>query len=86
MILTIINKSTNAYRDVIPIDRCHEPYLSFDDLHKEMRHMTFFACEEDGMPLGVVGFQPVKDVTLLKNQYVHLEHQRRAIARNSLNI
>lgn len=81
MIFTIINESAKAYRGVIPTDRIHEPYMSLSELRKEMGEMTFFAYEEGGIPLGVVGFQPVKDVTLVRHLYVLPEHQRRGIGK-----
>ena len=45
---------------------------------REMGAMTFFGWEE-GRLLGVMGFQSVKDVTLIRHAYVLAEHQRRGI-------
>jgi GNAT superfamily N-acetyltransferase len=80
-ILTIINESAKAYRDVIPPDRYHEPYMPTNELRKEMGEMTFFGYEQDGRLLGVVGYQPIKDVTLVRHLYVRPEHQRLGIGR-----
>jgi len=77
-IFAIINDSAKAYRSVIPADRYHEPYMPLNELHKEIDEMTFFAYEENGM-LGVVGYRPVKDVTLVRHLYVLPEYQRRGI-------
>jgi len=35
-ILAIINDAAQAYRGVIPSDRWHEPYMSADELAKEI--------------------------------------------------
>jgi len=80
-ILTIINESAKAYRDVIPRDRYHEPYMPTDELRIEMREMTFFGYEQDGRLLGVLGYQPIKDVTLVRHLYVRPENQRLGIGR-----
>ena len=78
-IFDIINESARAYRGVIPEDRYHEPYMPLQELRNEMREMTFFGYMEEGRLLGVAGFQPVKDVTLVRHVYVLPEHQRRGI-------
>ena len=79
VILKIINESAEAYRGVIPEDRYHEPYMPTEELRNEMNEMTFFAYQEKGKILGVAGYQPVKDVTLVRHIYVLHEHQRRGI-------
>ena len=82
-IFAIINDSAKAYRSVLPADRYHEPYMAFEELRKEIDEMTFFGYEENGM-LGVVGYQPVKDVTLVRHLYVLPGCQRRGIGRRLL--
>ena len=78
-ILAIINDSAEAYRGVIPDDQYHDPYMSLEELRREMNEMTFSAYQEDGKLLAVVGYQPVRDVTLVRHLYVLPEHQRRGI-------
>jgi GNAT superfamily N-acetyltransferase len=75
----IINGAAQAYKGVIPPDCWHEPYMPRDGLRAEMGRMAFFGWEEDGELTGVMGFQPVKDVTLIRHAYVLPEHQRRGI-------
>jgi N-acetylglutamate synthase-like GNAT family acetyltransferase len=84
-IFGIINQSAVAYKDVIREDRYHEPYMSMEELRKEMSEMTFFGYEEKGKILGVAGFQPVKDATLLRHVYVLPKHQRKGIGNRLLN-
>ena len=80
-ILSIINESAGAYQNVIPSDRYHEPYMLTNELRREMGEMTFFGYEQDSRLLGVVGFQPVKDVTLVRHLYVRPQYQRHGIGR-----
>jgi GNAT superfamily N-acetyltransferase len=78
-IFNIINESAKVYKGVIPEDRYHEPYMPLEELRKEMGKMTFFGYEEEGKFLGVAGFQPVRDVTLVRHTYVLPAYQRRGI-------
>jgi len=77
-IYTIINDAARAYKGVIPADCYHEPYMSMEELEEEMRRMTFFGWEEERL-VGVMGFQPVGDVTLIRHAYVLTDHQGRGI-------
>jgi GNAT superfamily N-acetyltransferase len=72
----IINDAATAYRGAIPDDCWHEPYMSMDELQREVAAMTFYGLEEGNRLVGVVGFQPVRDVTLLRHLYVETGRQR----------
>jgi GNAT superfamily N-acetyltransferase len=80
----IINDAALTYKGVIPWDCWHEPYMSMAELMGEMGEMTFFGWEEGGL-LGVMGFQSVKDVTLIRHAYVLPEYQRRGIGSSLLS-
>jgi GNAT superfamily N-acetyltransferase len=84
-IFWIINRAAFAYKGAIPEDCYHEPYMPEDELRREMDNMTFFGWEENGLLLGVMGFQPVRDVTLIRHAYVSPDHQNRGIGTKSLN-
>jgi GNAT superfamily N-acetyltransferase len=75
----IINEAAIAYKGVIPDDRYHEPYMPEEELYREMENMTFFGWEEEGKLIGVMGFQPVKDVTLIRHAYVLPGYQQKGI-------
>ncbi len=75
----IINEAARAYDGVIPADRYHQPYMSMGELEKEMRRMTFFGWETGGEIIGVIGIEPVNDVTLIRHTYVLPEWQNRKI-------
>jgi GNAT superfamily N-acetyltransferase len=81
----IINDAALAYKGVIPWDCWHEPYMSMAELMGEMGEMTFFGWEEEGGLLGVMGFQLVKNVTLIRHAYVLPEYQRRGIGSSLLS-
>jgi GNAT superfamily N-acetyltransferase len=79
-ILAIINAAAEAYRGVIPADQWHEPYMSRDELDKEIAAgVTFWGLEADGALAGVIGLQPVRDVDLIRHAYVVPGSQRRGV-------
>lgn len=66
----IINEAARAYDGIIPADRYHQPYMSMVELEKEMQRVTFFGWETNGEIIGVMGIEPVNDVTLIRHTYV----------------
>jgi GNAT superfamily N-acetyltransferase len=79
-ILAIVNAAAEAYRGVIPADRWHEPYMPWDELANEIAAgVAFWGYEEDGRLAGVMGFQSVRDVDLIRHAYVLPSSQRRGI-------
>jgi GNAT superfamily N-acetyltransferase len=78
--LAIVNAAAEAYRGVIPPDRWHEPYMSAGELDREIAAgVAFWGYEADGALLGVMGIQPVRDVTLIRHAYVAPGSQRLGI-------
>jgi GNAT superfamily N-acetyltransferase len=75
--LDIINAAAQAYRDVIPPDRWHEPYMPAQELETAVSQgVSFTVCEENGELLGVMGMQRVRDVELIRHAYVRPGLQR----------
>jgi N-acetylglutamate synthase-like GNAT family acetyltransferase len=76
----IINDAALAYKGVIPSDRWHEPYMPLEELKEEMKcGVKFWGCEEGNQLIGVMGMQPVKDVTLIRHAYVKTGMRKRGI-------
>jgi GNAT superfamily N-acetyltransferase len=79
-ILAIVNAAAEAYRAVIPIDRWHEPYMPQDELDREIAAgVVFWGHEENGVLVGVMGLQSVRDVDLIRHAYVRPGSQRRGV-------
>src|SRR5690242_1598888 len=79
-ILAIVNAAAEAYRGVIPADRWHVPYMPSADLDEDLAAgVTFWGYEQDGALVGVMGFQPVRDVDLIRHAYVLPGQQRQGI-------
>jgi N-acetylglutamate synthase-like GNAT family acetyltransferase len=78
----IINESAMAYKGVIPADRWHEPYMPFHELESEVaRGVRFYAYRQDGIIVGVMGVQNVKDVMLIRHAYVRTRCRGQGIGR-----
>ncbi len=79
-IYAIVNDAAEAYRGVIPADRWHEPYMSRDELRHELAAgVVFWGYEEGGELVGVMGLQPVGDVTLIRHAYVRTARRNQGI-------
>ena len=80
-ILAIINDAAEAYRGVIPEDRWKDPYMPAGELAEEMAAgIEFNGYEVEGAGLvGVMGIQPVEDVTLIRHAYVATARRRSGI-------
>jgi len=80
VIWTIINDGAQAYKGIIPDDRWKEPYMSKDELRNEIEDgVAFSGWDESGDLFGVMGVQPVQDVTLIRHAYVRTNGQNRGI-------
>jgi len=84
-IYDIINRAALAYKGIIPDDCYHEPYMPKEELQREMGGMTFFGWEEARRLVGVMGFQPIRDVTLIRHAYVSPDRQRKGIGTRLLD-
>ncbi|MFC1915514.1 GNAT family N-acetyltransferase [Chloroflexota bacterium] len=81
----IINEAAKAYDSVIPADRYQQPYMPMDELEREMERVTFFGWDVNGELVGLMGIEPIKDVTLIRHAYVLPLWQRQGIASKLLN-
>ena len=79
-IYTTINDAAEAYKGVIPEDRWNTPYMTRDELQHEIDDgVVFWGYEDGGALVGVMGFQNVKDVTLIRHSYVCTTRQSEGI-------
>ena len=81
----IINEAAKAYEGVIPADCYHQPYMPMEELEREMGRVTFSGWEENGELVGIMGIEPIKDVTLIRHAYVLPRWQKQGIGHNLLN-
>ena len=79
-IYQIINEAAEVYDGAIPDDCYHQPYMPADELEREMARVIFYGWEVDGELVGVMGFEPIKDTTLIRHAYVLPQWQHHGIA------
>ena len=79
-ILEIINEAAAAYRGVIPDERWHEPYMSIDELRRDIeRGVSFVGLSVGERIVGVMGVQRVRDCDLVRHAYVLPSFQRHGV-------
>lgn len=85
--LKIINDAaTAAYKGVIPDDCWHDPYMPGGELQAEIAAgIDFWAYAAGGDLLGVMGRQPLAEVTLIRHAYVRPNVQQQGIGAQLLD-
>jgi GNAT superfamily N-acetyltransferase len=81
----IINEAAKAYDGIIPTDRYHQPYMPREELEKEMKRVTFYGWEANTELVGIMGIEPIKDVTLIRHAYVLPQWQKQGIGNQLLS-
>ena len=75
-ILYVINDAAAKYKGIIPDDCWHEPYMSEQELADEFKNgVRMFGYLHNNELLGVIGFQEIKDVVLIRHAYTLTKHQ-----------
>jgi GNAT superfamily N-acetyltransferase len=79
-IWSIVNDGAQAYQGIIPADRWSEPYMSRDKLRHEIdAGVVFWGYEEPEGLVAIMGYQPVREVSLIRHAYVRTGRQRRGV-------
>ena len=79
-IYEIINDAASAYRGVIPADRWHDPYMTAEDLKRQIDEgVKFWRYIEDEKIIGVMGIQFKGEVTLIRHAYVRTAKRKLGI-------
>ncbi len=80
-ICAIINDGARAYKDIIPADCWHEPYMPMAELQHELHAGVKFWGYQDGASelAGVMGIQQVRDATLIRHAYVRTANRQQGI-------
>ena len=76
----IINDAAIAYKGIIPDDRWQEPYMSEEELRKQISEgVEFWNYKEGNEIIGVMGIQFKKDVTLIRHAYIRTAARNKGI-------
>ena len=75
-ILYVINDAAIKYKNVIPDNCWHEPYMSERELVDEFKDgVRMFGYLHNNKLIGVIGFQEIKDVVLIRHAYTLTTYQ-----------
>jgi N-acetylglutamate synthase-like GNAT family acetyltransferase len=87
VMLEIINDAARAYRGVIPADCWTEPYMSVEELRREIGDgVQFWGLEQEGQLVAVMGIQHVLDVSLIRHAYVRTAKRQKGIGGKLLDV
>lgn len=76
----VINDGAQAYFGVIPTNCWNEPYMSREELAREMAAgVKFWGLEVEGNLVAVMGRQDKGEVVLIRHAYVRTAWQRRGL-------
>ena len=77
-ILYIINDASLKYKDIIPNDCWHEPYMSEQELIDEFNDgVCIYGYHHNNKLIGVIGVQEVKNVVLIRHAYTLTSYQNK---------
>ena len=75
-ILNVINDAAAKYKSVIPDNCWHEPYMSDRELLNEFKDgVRMFGYVHNNQLIGVIGYQEIKDVVLIRHAYTLTTNQ-----------
>jgi len=81
----IINEAAKAYDGAIAADCYHQPYMPMEELEGEMKRVAFYGWLINNELVGIMGMEPIKDVTLIRHAYVLPEYQNQGIGQRLLD-
>ena len=79
VIYRIINEAAKANKVVLPPHVYHDPQMPMDELQREIKRVTFLAYEQEGRVHGVMGYEFVEDVALIRHAYTSPESQGKGV-------
>lgn len=83
--LEVINEAARAYQEVLPPHVYREPQMTADEFMEERGRIKFFVAEAEGKIIGVIGYEYVGDVALIRHAYVRPRYQRKGVGAALLN-
>ena len=79
-IICVINDAAVRYKDIIPDNCWHEPYMSEKKLVDEFGDgVRMFGYHNNNKLIGVIGIQKIKDVILIRHAYTLTPYQGKGV-------
>ena len=84
-ILHIINDASLRYKDIIPDNCWHEPYMSEKELADEFKAgVRMYGYHDNNKLIGVIGIQEVQDIILIRHAYTLTSYQSKGTGSSML--
>ncbi len=77
--LAVINTAARWYREFLSPEEYHDPEMTPAQWEAEAQRMRWYGAFVQGVLVGVMGLEYVKDVALLRHAYVLAEYQREGV-------
>ena len=74
--LEVLNEAAKPYKKVLPPEAYKEPQMSVEEFSSEAERIKFLTAKLDDEIVGVMGYEYVGDVALVRHGYVKPSHQR----------
>ena len=75
-ILNVINDAASKYKGIIPDDGWQAPYMPTHEQEDEFKDgVRMFGYQYNNELIGVIGFQEIKEVVLIRHAYTLTKHQ-----------
>ncbi len=75
----VINTAASWYREFLPPEELHGPEMTAAQWEEEARRLAWYGGFVDGVLVGVMGLERVRDAALLRHAYILPEHQHHGI-------
>ena len=77
-ILNVVNDAAEKYKNIIPADCWHEPYMSEQELIDEFSNgVRMYGYHHNNKLIGVIGIQEAKNVILIRHAYTLTSYQNK---------
>jgi GNAT superfamily N-acetyltransferase len=74
--LEVLNEAAKSYKKVLPPEAYKEPQMSLEEFSSEAGRIKFLTAKIDSEIVGIMGYEYVSDVALVRHGYVKPSHQR----------
>lgn len=77
--LAVLNEAAKAYKEVLPPEAYHEPQMTWEEFRSEAGRIVFLVAEAGGRLVGIMGYEYVGGVTLVRHGYIRPGYKRRGL-------
>jgi len=84
--LEVLNEAAKSYKKILPHEAYKEPHMSLKEFSSEAEKINFLTAKIEGRVVGIMGYEYVGDVALVRHGYVKPSYQRMGIGSTLLKV